>query len=236
MRTCLSVELLCLTHNPWLQDVMLGVGTVRYSYSSSFMCSECVLWCSYSPSFSCWWLIRQQWFSFEASEARHGWSAGTKSPHELELSTEQTWCEECERNVCCVWRSAQDRKEEAAHRVEQETMDNELMNLEKKGREQSTEKGSEDKLKQTHQSTVTLCEVPPMEKPAGQLESCEVGDMTAALEGAHALGRNRMTGRDIQTREMIKWERWARATRERTCHRHGTHKWSGSSRNLADAV
>ena len=56
---------------------------------------------------------------------------GNAPATEWELVTEQTWCGECERDVCCVWRSAQGRKEEAAHRVKQETMDNELMNLEK---------------------------------------------------------------------------------------------------------
>ena len=71
-------------------------------------------------------------------------------------------------------------------------MDNELMNLEKKGWEQSTEKGSEDKLTQTHQCTVTLCEILPMEKPAGQLELCKVGDVTAAHEeGAASLRKER---------------------------------------------
>ena len=69
-------------------------------------------------------------------------------------------------------------------------MDNDLMNLEKKGGDQSTEtgakgspenaKGGEDRLKQIHQSTVTLCQMPPMEKPTDQLKLCEAGDVTAA--------------------------------------------------------
>ena len=69
-------------------------------------------------------------------------------------------------------------------------MDNELMNLEKKGGEQSTEKGGRGQVETDSSIHSDLCEMDPKEKPPGQLELCEVGDVTAAHEeGAARLGK-----------------------------------------------
>ena len=78
-------------------------------------------------------------------------------------------------------------------------MDNQLMNLDKKRETEHCDRCKREKRKcqgrrgqAETDSTVTLCEMPPMEKPADQLKLCEVGDVTAAHEeGAAGLEREK---------------------------------------------
>ena len=53
---------ICAMSKCCLRNIGLCV-VVRYSYSPNFLCCECDVWCSYSPSFLHSCVIKQHWYS-----------------------------------------------------------------------------------------------------------------------------------------------------------------------------